>query len=105
MLSVANRMTEAERNRLGQIGTGTGEYLDAIAPWLTRLEIPAREQRRAAIDLLFSLIDGTTAQRGQEIVLPMCLVERESTAPQPVRLRRARHAGLPEYRSTEAPEA
>jgi DNA-binding LacI/PurR family transcriptional regulator len=81
MLSVVNRLPEVERHGFGLIGTGAGEYLDAIAPWLTRVEIPAREQGRAAIDLLFSLIDGATEQRGREIVLPMRLVERESTAP------------------------
>ena len=78
---MVNRLPEAERSRFGLIGTGAGEYLDAIAPWLTRVEHPAREQGRVAIDLLFSLIDGTTEQSGQEIVLPMRLVEQESTAP------------------------
>jgi LacI family transcriptional regulator len=81
MLSVVNRLPEAERRGFGLIGTGAGEYLDAIAPWLTRVEHPAREQGRVAIDLLFSLLDGTTESNGQEIVLPMRLVERESTAP------------------------
>lgn len=81
MLSVVNRLPDAERRQFGLIGTGAGEYLDAIAPWMTRVEIPAREQGRVAIDLLFSMIDGTTEQRGTEIVLPMRLVERASTAP------------------------
>ncbi|MCC7370991.1 MAG: substrate-binding domain-containing protein [Chloroflexi bacterium] len=81
MLSVVNRLPDAERRRFGLIGTGAGEYLDASAPWMTQVEIPAREQGRIAIDLLFSLLDGATEQRGQEIVLPMRLVERESTAP------------------------
>jgi LacI family transcriptional regulator len=81
MLSVVNRLPDAERRRFGLIGTGAGEYLDAIAPWMTRVEIPAHEQGRIAIDLLFSLLDGATEQREQEIVLPMRLIERESTAP------------------------
>jgi LacI family transcriptional regulator len=80
MLSVVNRLPQAERSTLGLVGTGAGEYLDAIAPWLTRVEIPAREQGRAAVDLLFSLIAGATEQHGQETVLPMRLVERESTS-------------------------
>jgi LacI family transcriptional regulator len=80
MLSVVNRLPDVERHGFGLIGTGAGEYLDAIAPWLTRVEIPAREQGRAAIDLLFSLIDGDIEPGGQELVLPLRLVERASTA-------------------------
>jgi DNA-binding LacI/PurR family transcriptional regulator len=81
MLAVVNRMPEAERNRFGLIGTGAGEYLDAIAPWLSRVEIPAREQGDTAVRLLFALIDGPDRLVEREIVLPMRLVEQKSTAP------------------------
>lgn len=81
MLSVVNRMDGADRRRLGLIGAGVAEYLDAIAPWLSFIEIPAREQGRVAIELLFDLIDGADVPSGSEIVLPLRLVERESTAP------------------------
>ena len=81
MLAVVNRLPDAERRSLGLIGTGSGEYLDAVAPWLTRVEHPAHEQGRVAIELMFRQIDGGTVPRGQEIVLPMRLVERASTQP------------------------
>jgi DNA-binding LacI/PurR family transcriptional regulator len=80
MLWVVNRMDDADRRRLGMIGTGVAEYIDAIAPWLSFVEIPARQQGRAAIDLLFARIDGTDGPPGREIVLSLQLVERASTA-------------------------
>ncbi|HZO30990.1 MAG TPA: LacI family DNA-binding transcriptional regulator [Chloroflexota bacterium] len=80
MLSVVNRMQAEERNRLGLIGAGVAEYLDAIAPWLSYVEIPAREQGRVAIELLFELIDGADTPLNRDIVLPLRLVERASTA-------------------------
>jgi LacI family transcriptional regulator len=80
MLSVVNRMDPAERRRLGLIGAGVAEYLDAIAPWLSYVEIPAREQGRVAIEQLFALIDGAGEPSAREIALPLRLVERESTA-------------------------
>lgn len=82
MLSVVNRMDIAERSRLGLIGAGVAEYVDAIAPWLSFVAIPAREQGRVAIEQLFASIDGTAGQIEHEIVLPMRLVERDSTARQ-----------------------
>ena len=80
MLAVVNRMEVEERRRFGLVGTGVAEYLDAIAPWLSRVEIPAHQQGHAAINLLFSLIDGAATSTAQEIVLPLRLVESESTA-------------------------
>jgi DNA-binding LacI/PurR family transcriptional regulator len=77
-------MADAERRRLGLIGAGVAEYLDAIAPWLTYIAIPAREQGRVAIETLFTLLDGADQAPVTEVVLPMSLVERESTAPHAV---------------------
>jgi LacI family transcriptional regulator len=81
MLSVVNRMPADERDRLGLIGAGVAEYLDAIAPWLSYVAIPAREQGRVAIETLFALIDGADPPLGNDIALPLRLVERASTAP------------------------
>jgi DNA-binding LacI/PurR family transcriptional regulator len=81
MLSVVNRMEERERRGLGLIGAGVAEYLDAIAPWLSYVEIPAREQGRIAIELLFEQIDGQSTRPGRDIALPLRLIERASTTP------------------------
>ena len=80
MLAVVNRLPMRERARLGLVGTGVAEYLDAIAPWLSYVEIAAREQGLAAADLLFAEIDGTASPVPREVVLPLRLVERDSTA-------------------------
>jgi DNA-binding LacI/PurR family transcriptional regulator len=88
MLAVVNRMDLAQRDRLGLIGTGVAEYLDAIAPWLSFVDIAAGQQGRLAAEHLFAEIDGTTAPGPREIVLPLRLVERHSTAPRPAASRR-----------------
>ena len=89
MLAVVNRMEVEERRRFGLVGTGVAEYLDAIAPWLSRVEIPAQQQGHAAINLLFGLIDGTATSLAHEIVLPLRLVESESTARPAATVRRS----------------
>lgn len=80
MLAVVNRLDVRQRERLGMVGTGLGEYFDAIAPWLSFVEIPALDQGRLATELLFGEIDGTPTPYGREVVLPLELVERRSTA-------------------------
>lgn len=80
MLSVVNRMPPDERDRLGLIGAGVAEYLDAIAPWLSYVAIPAREQGRVAIETLFAQLDGAELPHGPDVALPLRLVERASTA-------------------------
>jgi DNA-binding LacI/PurR family transcriptional regulator len=84
MLSVVNRLPAEERDRLGLIGAGVAEYLDAIAPWLSYVEIPARAQGQVAIETLFASLDGAESPHGHDVALPLRLVERASTAPRTV---------------------
>ncbi|MCC6175616.1 MAG: LacI family DNA-binding transcriptional regulator [Chloroflexi bacterium] len=85
LLAAVNRMDVAERRSLGLIGTGAGEYLDAIAPWLTYVDVAAREQGRIAAERLFAEIDsdGSGSAGPLDTVLPLHLIERESTAHPP----------------------
>ena len=80
MLAVVNRLEPEQRVRLGLIGTGATEYLEAVAPWLSAVDVPSREQERIAAERLFTEIDGAAAPSGREVVLPLRLIERGSTA-------------------------
>lgn len=80
MLAVVNRMDTAQRRDLGLVGTGVAEYVDAVAPWLSYVDLPAREQGRVAAERLFLAIDDGDDGSPRECVIPVRLVERESLA-------------------------
>jgi LacI family transcriptional regulator len=79
LLAVVNRLDIEERRRLHLVGTAVREYVDAIAPWLSFIDLPSRHQGHAAARRLFDAIDGREDEGRREVVIPLELVEREST--------------------------
>ena len=73
------------------VGFNDMPFADKFNPPLTTVRIPHYEMGRRAARLLLGLLEGDGAAPGEDIVLPVELVLRASTAPAPAR--RARQAG------------
>jgi LacI family transcriptional regulator, galactose operon repressor len=73
------------------VGFNDMPFADKFNPPLTTVRIPHYEMGRRAAELLLARIEGDGSAPGEDIVLPVELVQRASTAPAPSR--RARQAG------------
>lgn len=73
------------------VGFNDMPFADKFNPPLTTVRIPHYEMGRRAAALLLARIEARATAPGEDIVLPVALVQRASTAPAPAR--RARQTG------------